>query len=246
MTINQRRNFLSNHLKKKIDRNFENGGLTETQGNMLIENFIGGIKLPLGIGKNFKINGKKILIPMVTEEPSVIAAASYAAKLICGNSYGFRAVSTRNIMRGQIFLKNIQVLNPLEVFNSQKEILISYANDFLCKTMFDRGGGVSDIHLKKNIKLNIWTLDVLIDVQDSIGANTINTTQEGLAPKHIPPRPVVSVEKKDVCRLDEDMGRPQGGHLLPQRVKGGQQGPRCPPKPASQVQLYWSGQVLPA
>jgi len=70
----------------------------------MIENCIGSIKLPLGVALNFIINDIKYKIPMVTEEPSVIAAASYSAKLICNNSRGFICTSSRNIVRGQIFL----------------------------------------------------------------------------------------------------------------------------------------------
>ena len=182
-SIQERRDWLSSYLNKKIDRNFENGGLSYTQGNMLIENFVGGISLPLGMALNFKVNGKSLVIPMVTEEPSVIAAASYSAKLICSNSYGFRAVSTRNIMRGQMFLKNLKVTNPLSIFIKEKDNLINYGNMNLCKTMFERGGGISDLHLKQNLDSKRWVLDVLIDVKDSMGANTINTVLEGLAPK---------------------------------------------------------------
>lgn len=57
----------------------------------MIENCIGTVKIPLGLAENFVINGVSYLIPMATEEPSVIAAASYGAKLICQNSQGFRA-----------------------------------------------------------------------------------------------------------------------------------------------------------
>lgn len=182
-SVQERRDWLSKYLNKKIDKNFENGGLSYTQGNMLIENFVGGLSIPLGMGLNFKVNGKSLVIPMATEEPSVIAAACYSAKLICSNSYGFRAVSTRNVMRGQIFLKNLKVNNPLGIFNKEKENLIRYGNLNLCKTMFERGGGISDLHLKINQNTKIWVVDVLVDVKDSMGANTINTVLEGLCPK---------------------------------------------------------------
>lgn len=66
----------------------------------MVENCIGSIKIPLGLAKNFIINNKSYSIPMATEEPSVIAAASYGAKLICQNSDGFKAVGIKNIIRG--------------------------------------------------------------------------------------------------------------------------------------------------
>ena len=77
-----------------------NGGLTDDKANLMVENCIGSIKIPLGLAKNFVINGKSYSIPMATEEPSVIAAASFGAKLICQNSEGFKAVGIRNVMRG--------------------------------------------------------------------------------------------------------------------------------------------------
>lgn len=72
---------------------------------------------------------------MATEEPSVIAAASYGAKIICENSKGFVANSKRNIMRGQIFFKNIKNPEPLQVFEGQRGSLIEYCNEHLCKSM---------------------------------------------------------------------------------------------------------------
>ncbi len=98
----------------------------------MIENCIGSIKLPLGLGTNFVINGEKYDIPMVTEEPSVIAAASYAAKTICQNSKGFMATTSQNTIRGQIFLKNNKLGNEIEFLNSIKKEIINYGNQNFC------------------------------------------------------------------------------------------------------------------
>ena len=70
----------------------------------MVENCIGQVKIPLGLAQNFIINSKSYMIPMATEEPSVIAAASYGAKILCSNGKGFRATASRNLMRGQIFI----------------------------------------------------------------------------------------------------------------------------------------------
>jgi len=78
----------------------ENGGLNDKKANLMIENCIGSLKLPLGLAKNFVINGERYNIPMVTEEPSVIAAASFGAKLICSNSNGFISTTSSNTIRG--------------------------------------------------------------------------------------------------------------------------------------------------
>lgn len=87
-------------------------GLIKEKANQMIENCLGTIQLPLGIAMNFVINHKKYMIPMVIEEPSVIAAASNAAKIICENSFGFIAKATNSVMRGQIFLKNVMAVDP--------------------------------------------------------------------------------------------------------------------------------------
>src|SRR5512136_1090618 len=75
-------------------------GLEISAANRMIENVIGMTQIPLGIASNFRINGRDYLIPMATEEPSVVAAASHAAKLALPE--GFTASSTRPVMRGQI------------------------------------------------------------------------------------------------------------------------------------------------
>ena len=66
-----------------VENILRNGGLTDDKANLMVENCIGSIKIPLGLAKDFIINNKSYSIPMATEEPSVIAAASYGAKLIC-------------------------------------------------------------------------------------------------------------------------------------------------------------------
>ena len=77
------------------------GGLTVAQADKMIENVVGVFNLPLGIGANFVVNGREVLVPMVVEEPSVIAAVSYAAKLARSGG-GFRTGSTRSIMIAQV------------------------------------------------------------------------------------------------------------------------------------------------
>lgn len=103
LSMEDRRKLLSEQLKKnpeEVTKILQTGGLDDEQANLMVENCIGQIKLPLGLAQNFVINQTRYQIPMATEEPSVIAAASYGAKIICENSVGFRASSIRNIMRG--------------------------------------------------------------------------------------------------------------------------------------------------
>ncbi len=183
MSVKERREWLSNKLNKNVEQLLKNGGLTDQKADLMIENCIGVLKLPLGLGLNFVINGEKKMIPMVTEEPSVIAAACYGAKIIGNNSFGFRAMSIKNIMRGQIFIKDVKEINPHQKLNALKGELMKYANTQLCKSLVKRGGGVSDILMKKARDNETYLLYILVNVQDCMGSNIINTILEGLSPR---------------------------------------------------------------
>lgn len=183
MSINDRRRELKN-FSNLTDEELKllDGGLEISLADKMIENVVGVFPMPLGIAVNFRINGKDYLIPMVTEEPSVVAAASHAAKLALPE--GFIAECTGSIMRGQI-----QVLN---VPNSNKAIndilrlkfeLIERANSF-AKGLVDVGGGVRDINARiigpSNDEMLI--VEFFVDCRDAMGANTVNTIVEGMAP----------------------------------------------------------------
>lgn len=151
--------------------------------NRMIENAIGMYPIPLGIATNFLINGKKYLIPMATEEPSVIAAASYAAKL-AGMNGGFRSKMNKSIMRGQIqvvSVKNIQIAQ--DNISENKEDLLRTANanartikaiDIKTKVLNDKSFNFSDPML---------VVEVMIDTKNAMGANAVNSMCELLAPK---------------------------------------------------------------
>ncbi|KAJ3312930.1 hypothetical protein HDV04_002587 [Boothiomyces sp. JEL0838] len=165
--------------------------LEEEQANNMIENCIGITGLPLGLALNAVINSKSVVIPMVVEEPSVVAAVSGASKLIsaCGGFTG--TLPDRNIIFAQVQLLDIAD-NDLErtilTLNSKKPFLISQSNEF-CKTMFNRGGGVVDLTIRqikkstKNSTSNTWVVvHFHIDVCDAMGANCASTVAEGMAP----------------------------------------------------------------
>jgi len=110
----------------------------------MVENCIGNLGLPLALGLNFKINGKPLVIPMCTEEPSVVAAVSGAAKTISSNG-GFTASYTGNIMVSQIQILDLEdVEAAIQKLRNQKAELIDYGNQF-CPTMKRRGGGLLKI-----------------------------------------------------------------------------------------------------
>ena len=160
------------------------GSLPLNLADGMIENVVGRFELPLGIATNFQVNGKDYLIPMAVEEPSVVAAASHMAKLARMNG-GFQAVSDRPIMRGQI-----QVMDLEDLYASKTKILehknelISAANE-KDKTLVNLGGGCEDleVHLFKETPAGpMLVVHLLVDVRDAMGANTVNTMAEHIAP----------------------------------------------------------------
>ena len=150
----------------------------------MIENVVGRFELPLGIATNFLINSKDYLIPMAVEEPSVVAAASHMAKMARTNG-GFQAVSDRPIMRGQIQVMDLEDLHASKArILEHKNELISAANE-KDKTLVDLGGGCEDleVHLFKETPAGpMLVVHLLIDVCDAMGANTVNTMAEHIAP----------------------------------------------------------------
>ena len=161
------------------------GALPLTLADSMIENVIGRFELPLGVATNFQINGKDYLIPMAVEEPSVVAAASYMAKLARLNG-GFKAYSDRPVMRAQIQVMGIQDLKSAkEKILKHKRELINAANE-KDKTLVSLGGGCEEIevHLFDETPSGpMLILHLLVDVCDAMGANTVNTMAEYIAPQ---------------------------------------------------------------
>lgn len=149
----------------------------------LIENVVGIFSLPLGIALNFRVNNKDVLIPMVTEESSVVAACSKAAK-IARKHGGFRTESTDPIMIGQIQLLGVSDIAAASAkILAEKERLLAVANA-QDKILTDLGGGAKDLQvriLNSNLGKMI-VVHVYIDVRDAMGANAVNTMVEALAP----------------------------------------------------------------
>lgn len=153
----------------------------ETAGRM-IENVVGTLQLPLGIATNFLINGREMLVPMALEEPSVIAAASHAAKL-CRPS-GFRASADQPLMIGQVQL--VRVPDPgkaQQAILGRKEEALSLANR-PDSTLVQHGGGLKDIEtrLLQSPRGPMLVVHMLIDTRDAMGANAVNTIAERLSP----------------------------------------------------------------
>ncbi|MFH0862156.1 MAG: hydroxymethylglutaryl-CoA reductase, degradative [Candidatus Altiarchaeota archaeon] len=153
-------------------------GLGLAQADKMAENVIGLFQLPMGVAVNFQINGKDCLVPMVTEEPSVIAAASNAAKMIRLGG-GFKATSTDPIMVGQIQVVNAKKDAKNGILAKKRE-LIEFAQS-LDPTLVKFGGGVKDLRVRDVDDMLVIHLHV--NVADAMGANAVNTMCEKLSPK---------------------------------------------------------------
>ena len=157
------------------------GGLDFEHANKMIENAIGTFSLPLGIATNFRINNKDYLIPMVIEEPSVIAAASKAAKIakVCG---GFSASVDGNISIGQIQVLKADA-EAISQINARSNEIIELANSS-SNTLPKLGKGAKKVECKEITTSNSTMLivELMIDVGDAMGANVTNTMCETVAP----------------------------------------------------------------
>ncbi len=159
------------------------GGLDPSVPDKMIENAIGSFQLPLGIAVNFLINGKDYLIPMAIEEPSVVAAASNAAKM-ARNKGGFFTSSTTPIMIGQVQLTGIKDPSRVKhIILEKKQEVLELANrqdPMLVKL----GGGAKDLEVRviNTLRGPNVIVHLLVDVRDAMGANAVNTMAEAVAP----------------------------------------------------------------
>jgi hydroxymethylglutaryl-CoA reductase len=159
------------------------GSLSLEAADRMIENVIGAFPLPLGIGVNFLINNREYLVPMVIEEPSVVAAASYAAKMVREGG-GFHASSTPPVMTGQIQVVNVkdpEAAKKRVLAEKQKIIDKANAQDPVLASV---GGGAKDLDAKViNTTMGPMLIAELhVDCRDAMGANAVNTMAEAVAP----------------------------------------------------------------
>jgi len=160
------------------------GALDFETANRMIENVYSTHALPLGVATNFKINGRDFLIPFAIEEPSVVAAASNAAKL-CRDSGGFAADADKSIMFGQIQLVGITDFDSAaKKIGSAKKELIAFAKT-KDSMLIKLGGGPTDLYAKaiETPRGKMLVVYLEVNVLDAMGANAVNTMCEALAPK---------------------------------------------------------------
>ena len=159
-----------------------NGGISFEKADKMVENAIGTFSLPLGVATNFKINGNDYVVPMVIEEPSVIAAASKGAKIarVLG---GFEASADESYSIGQIQMLNVNNPDAISnIKNSTKEIL-EIANS-KSNTLSKMGKGAKEVSCKEmeTPAGKMLIVELLIDVGDAMGANVTNSMCEAVSP----------------------------------------------------------------
>ena len=158
------------------------GGISFDQADDMIENAVGTFALPLGIATNFRVNDKDYLFPMVIEEPSVIAAASKAAK-IARIQGGFKAEAEQSYSIGQIQVVDVDVQSSIPKVIAASNEILSLANS-KSNTLSKMGKGVKEVSCKdiETDSGHMLIVELLIDVGDAMGANVTNTMCEAVAP----------------------------------------------------------------
>jgi len=162
----------------------EPGALALERADGMIENVIGTFELPYAVASNFQINGRDVIVPMVVEEPSVVAAASFMAKL-AREAGGFQTSSSLPLMRAQV-----QIVDVADPFNARlsllrrKDEIIEPAN-LKAQLLNSLGGGCRDIEVHtfaQSPRGPMLVAHLIVDVRDAMGANTVNTMAEAVAP----------------------------------------------------------------
>lgn len=159
------------------------GSLSLDLADCMIENVVGVFPLPLGVAVNFLVNGNDYLIPMAIEEPSVVAAASYAAKMVRDGG-GFHTSSTPPIMIGQVQVVGVRdpYAGRMRLLQAKAEIL-KKANE-QDPVLVSAGGGAKDLEARviDTAKGQMLIAELLVDCRDAMGSNAVDTMAEAVAP----------------------------------------------------------------
>lgn len=195
------RKFRKMSIAERLQALFDAGYLTEQElhawqqeqtllptpaANHMIENVIGRFALPEGIAVNFPVNGKLYQVPVVVEEPSVVAALSYAA-LLAEKSGGFRASADAPVLTGQIQLVSLANIDRAQASIEADQTEILAAANAVIPNMVARGGGARAISCHRHHGVHSDTamlvVHLAIDTRDAMGANQVNTVCEAVAPR---------------------------------------------------------------
>lgn len=189
MSVSERKEFIIdqyNLSKEEAALVLSGASLPEEIADKMIENVVGTFGLPFGLGLNFLINDKDYIIPMAVEEPSIVASASYIAKLV-RETGGFKTESTERVMIGQIQVVGCDDFAVAKAaILEKKETLINAANDAY-PSLQARGGGAEGLDVRilneGDSKFSqMLVVHLYVNTCDAMGANIINTMVESLAP----------------------------------------------------------------
>ena len=159
------------------------GYFKPSQLDTLIENVVGSYQLPMGLAFNFKINNKDYIIPMVIEEPSVVAAASNAARMARKHG-GFQSENVPSVMISQIQITHIpDIESAKKLIADNKDQILKIANE-QDPILNELGGGALDLELRdlNTGKGKMLIIHLLVNVLDAMGANVVNTMAEAISP----------------------------------------------------------------
>ena len=153
--------------------------INEEVANSLIENVIGQGTLPVGLLPKIIVDDKEYVVPMMVEEPSVVAAASYGAKLV-NNTGGFKTVKSERLMIGQIVFDDVSDTDALAqaIYDLEPQIKQIAAEAY--PSIIERGGGYRRIEIATFPENQLLSLKVFVDTKDAMGANMLNTILEAI------------------------------------------------------------------
>jgi len=168
---------------REMERAFDGGGLDAETADKFVENVIGTYALPFGVALNVRVNGKDYVVPMVVEEPSVVAAASNAAKMVRDGG-GFRAAVDPPLMISQVQITH--VADPA----GARERILAHKDEILARAdraaagLVARGGGARDLEVRAPESMReaqMIVAHVIVDCRDAMGANLVNGVAEAVA-----------------------------------------------------------------
>ncbi|WP_394850096.1 hydroxymethylglutaryl-CoA reductase, degradative [Pendulispora brunnea] len=165
----------------EIERSLEAGGLEAETADKFVENVLGTYALPFGVALNVRVNGKDYVVPMVVEEPSVVAAASNAAKMIRSGG-GFQAEIDPPLMISQVQLTRVKDPFAAEQRILEKKQEIIALADRAIPGLIARGGGTQDIEVRRigTKQDEMLVVHIIVDCRDAMGANLVNGVAEAV------------------------------------------------------------------
>ncbi len=188
LTPRQRRQGLAEALGlpvAEIDAALDGGGLTQEAADLMVEDVLGTMGLPFAVAPNFLLDGRDVLVPMVVEEPSVVAAAAHAARLVRdGGGFVSEADAPVTIGQVQVFCPDPEAAVPMVQAWEPEILALAAAQD---PTLTSLGGGpvgleVRPFPCKEDPRESFLVLHLLVDTRDAMGANAVNTMGEAVGP----------------------------------------------------------------